>query len=689
MAKESQSPVTQTPSSGQGDFVAVTFRTTSAVQQKNVETARAKVQHLLNINEKDIDINPADVETFKATGLLPNDATADQVKAGIKLYTSAGKGAGQKLLEQTEKAGFLNDTQTKYFTNVAFISEALEETYPREAEVLSIANNEPQINIERQPIPYQAQVNQMSFQNIGDTLRPVTDEIKGRATEFGKEKVKQLGKKAFSALKKGGKELAKKGAETAVKAGVSTAAKTAVSTGLKGAISAALGGITGGVSLLIQAGLMLAGKLLGAIKGLFTTKDADRKLAAVAGVFTLGFLAIGQVIPAAFTGFISIGAASSAAGGLGGISSGIVGVGQSIGYSIAYVVVPSLIAPVGIALLSLTLLTLFIYLVITNSAYMVPPGGFSPSGSAVTNPYIKITKTPSPKGPFDNDEVNNGNNLTIDYTIRIKALTGALEGVSFEYDCKVYSGENISCPTIKNITAGFEGEEPQSFNSIGEAMPGIISPTTDYIINYSVDYPRGRYNDSLISDTLSVTATIGTTQTTATGSASIIIGDPEVGCFELVGTWPSNYEQNIMAAITNLSTGFPAYTAKVCAAGAVKIGYETAFGNYWGWHRHTESVDIIIYAAGLRNTADATYILAHEAGHHLASINGDIYSRYEDYPGTLSELPFCTYSATVSPSEGFAEAIALYTSLPRMWCGGTYEERYPFSYGFADEVIFR
>jgi hypothetical protein len=151
-----------------------------------------------------------------------------------------------------------------------------------------------------------------------------------------------------------------------------------------------------------------------------------------------------------------------------------------------------------------------ILFIINSGAYIVPP---SPSNipGAIESPYIGIEKEASP------DQINRiGGSETITYNVRIYAKKGTLSNIRITNEYKVISR---SSPAIPNP------QVPEINNP-----PVIISPVEDYIFEYQLQLD-GSYNDSIVVDTLTVTADAPEQpDALARTSASVVIGNPPISC---------------------------------------------------------------------------------------------------------------------------------------------------------------
>ena len=111
---------------------------------------------------------------------------------------------------------------------------------------------------------------------------------------------------------------------------------------------------------------------------------------------------------------------------------------------------------------------------------MVPPSALTFAN--IINPYIEVTKTPVPPGPFENSELP----LTVEYKITIKAKKDVLKNIRLTYECGVVkTGPKINCPpTSPNIPTTLED----------------IQPGETFSFSYKQEYSKGTFEDSLITN---------------------------------------------------------------------------------------------------------------------------------------------------------------------------------------------
>ena len=463
---------------------------------------------------------------------------------------------------------------------------------------------------------------------------------------------------------------------TAIEAGVTTAGGVAVKTGLAATLSttlSAFGSWAPVVGNIIGAVVgWLAGKAIEPILNWIKKHQEDLK---IVGLAMLGWGIIMNSLPFIIVGGLVFGSIALKTGfSMAGVAARTAFLFGRIGASMAITIG----TPIIVAIVVFPILVAIILFIINSGAYIVPPSSLV---GLSENPYIRVEKTANPAGPFKNSDIP----LTVEYTIIITAKKSSLTHINIKYECKVIKeSSSPPCPAIS-------GEIPNLDESF------TISPASPYSFSYSVSYDSSDYYDSLITDTITVTADTsdGGSQTTS-GSASIIIGNPPTKCFKPIGNnWPANYLANLQAAIVKITTDHPVYAAKVCAGGDIKIAYDPTPQTYWGFHDHASDKDITLYSGGLGSQLNAEYIITHESAHHLNRINPALYSEYTHFEGVPGERSICSYSATSEPSEAFAEAAALYGSekplsqfLGCSGTPGTFKDNYPRHWEFENTKVF-
>lgn len=356
-------------------------------------------------------------------------------------------------------------------------------------------------------------------------------------------------------------------------------------------------------------------------------------------------------------------------------------IGRSVGIAIA--------TPVIVTLLVLPPLVAFIMLVINNSAYVVPPSPYSSSlNGGADNPYMLVTKTANPT-KLDNSR----SNQTVIYVVTVKALKGNLTNVNItDSKCTVIKKDKskVQCPT--------------------EVFPEIendsISPNEPHTFSFTGIYDS-RYSDSLISDSITFTATAEDgTEVTTSGSASVCIGECPANC-AVVSDNADNWSTTKLAQNVNIAIGmlsqYQGFTAKLCPNNEpINLCYrpsEINPGNY-AWHvsnKYGDNCDIYFNSKGIGSEKDALFMITHELTHHVQAISSEHELSYSVSGAWIPEIVskgLCTYSATNGVSleamrEGMAEAAALYTNSSPSWdtCASNYSSKYPRNYNWAKKFM--
>ena len=341
---------------------------------------------------------------------------------------------------------------------------------------------------------------------------------------------------------------------------------------------------------------------------------------------------------------------------------------------IASTITVTIATPVIVAIFVFPFIVVLVLFIINSGAYLVPPDKFS---LVAENPFVEVRKKAAPGGPFANGDLP----LKITYTITITAKKGALTNISFGHACQVIKKTN-----------GFECPHP-----LPTEIPTEISPASPFVFTYEATYSGDSYQDALVLNTFSITADTDEAKgTSSSSSVAIIIGNPPASCYKLTGSWPSEFEANLKAAIAYLISNHPNYLTKLCSVNGnireIIISYDPSATTYWGWA--TSANTITLYPGGLHNSTDATYILAHESAHLLSWRSPSFLDMYDSSSAVQAERPYCSYSATgnsyYGSFEGFAEAAALYGSPKTFYCMHfSFKDSYPNSWKFENDVIFK
>ncbi|MCJ7805274.1 hypothetical protein MUP46_01380 [Patescibacteria group bacterium] len=401
-----------------------------------------------------------------------------------------------------------------------------------------------------------------------------------------------------------------------------------------------------------------------------------------------GLLIGGGILIGGFAGLAAGIAGGAIALGGSGLSTIASGIGSFFSFIFTGIILPSIGIPILVALFAVPAVIVIILFIINSSAYIVPPRTGFISGE---NPYIGVEKVASPTGPFSNDDLFKTPPIVVEYTITITAKKGTLTNISFAYDCEVIKkGSTEDCPNANLVDS--QGKAI----TIGPQANLRISPTEPYKITYQAQYSGGRFQDSAIIDTLTVTADAAEQNgAQASGGAAVIIGNPPTGCFRFDDSWPANLKANEVRAITEL-TRASVYMTRLCAAGEIVLKYGGNNGGVGGDVIAGPNI-ITIYSAGVQYGPTSTlYTTTHESGHIFARRYGGIFRQYADTPGVGNVL-ICTYPFNNSVGESFPEMIGLFVAnspghapINLFGClGGSFKTKYPAHWQFARNVIFQ
>ena len=211
--------------------------------------------------------------------------------------------------------------------------------------------------------------------------------------------------------------------------------------------------------------------------------------------------------------------------------------------------------PFIIILISLPISIALIMFIINSGAYITPPKASTIAAQETISPYIDITKTANPAGPFDNNDLP----LTIEYTVEIKAKKSGLTNIQIKDSCSVTKrGSSPSCPNIDSGTNIPSGDE----------IPENITTSQPFSFKYKRTFAKGTYSDSLVVDTISVIADVPEQKGAESAASAIIkIGNPPEQCpsgWPVSGSWPltqgpggSYSHSSIQAIDIGVPTGTP------------------------------------------------------------------------------------------------------------------------------------
>ncbi len=663
------------------------------VQSKEISPTTSKEAYEFRQLVKQAGFVEFDAVTQAEIGwFLPQGFNGKQLTTALDLYSQGVR--SEKLEQQIDKSekllANLSERERQSLYAIPYLMAAFEEYDPERSSQLQTAYT-PSITIQPTPSTAVSRDNRFVFERLEGYFSPVMKQIAGKGIGLAKKKVKDF---AVKAIEKGGKKLIKKafkkGAGLAIKAG----AKAAITAGAQalGTTVPVLGNIvafivTEVVPRLIKGATKLFSAFLRAVTG---EKDFRKQLRNLAAFGFVLALALGQPVLAGVAGFTAVSAQATILGSQ-GISAGIAGAGQTLVYGLYAVAAPAIGIPILIALLVTPFVIAFIIFIINSGAYVVP---LDPISVYAQNPYIEVVKEAEPSGPFSNGNLSQ----RIRYTITIAAKRSTLSNISFDYNCRVIAENDQFCPAIDIITVNGEplADPISNFNEIA---PSIISFTQDFIITYEQLYRAGGFEDSAILDSFTVTADVPEqTGVSATGSETVIFGEPPTGCFEFV---PDNapYIGEFQAAAAELSSHV-AYATKLCAAGPITVQLNTSgppttgacagagansmfFNNCVSFQSHGQPF--------------ITYLFAHESGHTYDHRSSDL-SRFI-VEGVMSEGGLPTYCIVQPPPphEDFADTIGDYVDNGRLGPLCQHNDQRPFRLcaspfvrhcDFARNVIF-
>ncbi len=314
-------------------------------------------------------------------------------------------------------------------------------------------------------------------------------------------------------------------AKTGINLGVKLAAKTgatmAVKTGTKALITKATTALSTAIPLPVANWIIgyIGGEIIGKIVEKIPWGKIKKYGLAIASIPLIGGgLLFGVPL-------LTIGGAGLGAVGLGigrGITAREIGGGVSSFFgAVAGATLTSVGIPILTTLLVFPVIVALILFIINSGAYIAPPAPRGElSGAVITSPYIDVIKTASPAGPFENSNLP----LTVEYTIQVKAKKGSLTNVVIDYSCRVVKKSSSTvCPET----------EPE----VPTAVEGGISPALAFTFKYKQTYNALNYQDSFITDTLTVKADAAESKgEEAAGSATIKIGNPPEECPSI---WPT------------------------------------------------------------------------------------------------------------------------------------------------------
>lgn len=182
--------------------------------------------------------------------------------------------------------------------------------------------------------------------------------------------------------------------------------------------------------------------------------------------------------------------------------------------------ISSITLPFIIILITLPISVALIMFIINSGAYIVPPKLSTLTASGIISPYIDLTKTANPPGPFENTNLP----MEIEYTVEIKAKKSGLTNIRIEDKCNVVKeGVIPSCPQAN-----------PSIESI--QIPETITVSKPFSFVYKRSFDTN-FKDTLTIDVVTVTADVPEKKdATATISLAVRIGNPPDEC--PYNAWP-------------------------------------------------------------------------------------------------------------------------------------------------------
>jgi hypothetical protein len=474
----------------------------------------------------------------------------------------------------------------------------------------------------------------------------------------------QVAKKGLGGLNVSlGNAVARGGSALLAKIGLTTASKT-----LAAMVGTGLAGPLGFIATTLA--FELFGKLIEKLGPWIKKHQEDLKI--IGGLLLGGGILINSIPMAIIGGLIFTPIAIKTGFSLARIASRTAFFFGRIGASMAITIA----TPIIVVLVVFPILVAIILFIINSGAYIVPPQ--SPLAGVITeNPYIGIEKKAVPPGPFSNTT------QTITYGVTITAKKGNLTNITIADECKAISkGGSIGCPATSLPTP-----------------PDSISPSAPFSFSYTTTYDAGTNSDSIMTNVIKVSALAESSQQSANGSVSIIIGSPPSACLSVDGSWPAQFKTIIDNAVATLSSSFPVYMSKVCSSGeTISVVFSQTCP--LGWNCYGAWYGGKLYLMPMAFSFGDSYVLftlAHETGHYLQDMTTIGSTLYGEYINTISPPDICSYGNTFPSnnpfgaySESFAETIGRYASnYPHNCFGGSFKSAYPNNWQFANDKIFK
>ncbi len=304
------------------------------------------------------------------------------------------------------------------------------------------------------------------------------------------------------------------------------------------------------------------------------------------------------------------------------------------------------------------------------------------SGVSTQSQYIGLTKTVNPSS-YQGQLPTQAK-----YSITITATKGNLSNIAVADVFTVYGESNPPAPSTTLPTVPTTLESGKSVN-----------------LEFPLDVATN-YNNAIITNTFTVTADVdgGPKGERSTASASLIVGNPNTGCFIFQGNWPEDKKSALLGKIAILSKG-AGRMAKLCKDSPVGNGVIMVYGGSGTWAGEVNGRNqITFYDKAFGTSACTLYTLAHESGHVVgnkdkagifAKFVHDINPMHSDLGG---EHYVSTYTGPVmNEDEDFAEANAIYimSKVADNQCFGGQEDKvrnmatvWPLHYNFMKTYVF-
>jgi hypothetical protein len=356
-----------------------------------------------------VEMDPETIHDLKLKGFVPKEFSNDKVNAATQtaLAIFSKGGSSLKFSKAVDESGFLNSEEKQQLQLSAFFLASLEETYQKDALAIQKAFNNPDVSIHQvTPDTRSPQPNQVLFQTKDNLVSPMLkgvfrtgfEEVKFTATKKVKnyitKAIRKYGSSVFKAVKKGAekvvKEGIKKGIQLAVKAGIMSAE-----------VGAEIAASATGVGLILVAAWEILKKAWKKFKQAATSflrlltgeREFKKQVMYLSGALSIAFMAVGQLVPAAISGFVSLSSGATMVSGA-SIGQGISGIWQTMVYGVTHVVAPAVSGAAISGVIILPIIIVVVLFIINSGAYIVPKGGFGsrmsgpgpwPPGGAVNN----------------------------------------------------------------------------------------------------------------------------------------------------------------------------------------------------------------------------------------------------------------------------------------------------------------